>query len=115
MKKPIALPILLSLVLLTSSLASLPAYLEELYRDLDRNILCAWLAGHKGRHMLDAVAKGEPSCPPVFPAPTDHYRENCIRKCDPLAIVDQVFESAKQTVADVKDEMGSMFYRVIGG
>ena len=110
MKKLIA-TVLLTLMFVTVGLPLLQSFLPETGGYIDRKILCRWIgAAERDRPMLEAVAAGEPICPETIAVrPHYQYGKNCVRTCEPLAIADQIFESAKETAVAIEESLRLLF------
>lgn len=110
MKKLIA-TVLLTLVSLTVCLPWLRSFSPESDGYMDRNILCRWIgAAERDRLMIEAVAEGEPICPETIAVrPHYQYGKNCVRRCEPFTIADQIVKSAKETAVAIKERVRLVF------
>jgi len=109
MKKLIA-TVLSFLLFLTICLPSLQSSFPDSGGYIDRDFLCRWIAAVKGdRLVLDTAAQDESICSGTISAsPHYQYRKNCVRKCEPLAIADQILKSAQETTVAIEDRVRSI-------
>lgn len=109
--KKLTATVLLTLLFLTIRLPSLQSFFPDSDGYIDRNILCRWIAAGKGdRVVLDAVANGEPICHGAISVrPHFQYGKNCVSRCEPFTIADQIVEGAKETVVAVKERVRLIF------